>query len=289
MTRRAAREPAHAAGEAGTLEGSGVRHAEGEGRERQVHPFETPAARPSRPEQTATHHGEGHGDQRGSVRRCAADRHANAPRAMNAPCPSEICPGNRPARTLRPRIAIPNSSASSARAPTKPLLTSGNPTGVAPRPPPAPAADGHTSRPSTPGARAVPSANVWLNTSWCQARSVPDFELPVRGTERSPGETWAWPRLAAHLRPRLQPGLNNELSEFGKKLPEFRALGLQVFGISVDSTWSTMPGDRTRLAARPGPGLSDFNREFGEAYGRSISPSGSRRACDGPWPGDRSR
>jgi peroxiredoxin len=58
-------------------------------------------------------------------------------------------------------------------------------------------------------------------------------------------------------------------------MDQFRALGAQVFGISVDSTWAHdvwrnqlgLPDDLVLL--------SDFNRDFGEAYGLLFtSPSG---------------
>lgn len=58
-------------------------------------------------------------------------------------------------------------------------------------------------------------------------------------------------------------------------MDEFRQLGAQVFGISIDSTWAhgawraqlDLPDDLVLL--------SDFNRDFGEAYGLLFtSPSG---------------
>jgi peroxiredoxin len=65
----------------------------------------------------------------------------------------------------------------------------------------------------------------------------------------------------------FSPGWTNELSEFGKRIEEFRNLGAQIYGISVDSTWAHdawrsqlgLPADLVLL--------SDFNRAFGNAYG----------------------
>ncbi|MBV9543264.1 MAG: redoxin domain-containing protein [Chloroflexi bacterium] len=60
-------------------------------------------------------------------------------------------------------------------------------------------------------------------------------------------------------------------------MEQFRNLGAQVYGISVDSTWAhdawraqlKLPDDVVLL--------SDFNREFGNAYGLIYdSPSGMR-------------
>jgi peroxiredoxin len=61
-------------------------------------------------------------------------------------------------------------------------------------------------------------------------------------------------------------------------MDEFRQLGAQVFGISVDSTWAheawrkqlNLPDDLVLL--------SDFNRDFGELYELTFdSPSGYKR------------
>jgi peroxiredoxin len=55
----------------------------------------------------------------------------------------------------------------------------------------------------------------------------------------------------------------------------FRDLGVQVYGISVDSTWAH-DAWRTQLGLPDDLVLlSDFNREFGDAYGLLFtSPSG---------------
>jgi peroxiredoxin len=70
----------------------------------------------------------------------------------------------------------------------------------------------------------------------------------------------------------FSPVCSHQLPQVEKDLPRFKALGAEVFGISVDSHWSN-----TAFAKSLGltfPLLSDFHREAATHYGVLVSPKG---------------
>jgi peroxiredoxin len=98
---------------------------------------------------------------------------------------------------------------------------------------------------------------------------APDFELPVRGTEtvRLSSALERGPVILLTYIFDFSPGWTNELSEFGKRIAEFNTLGAQVYGISVDSSWAHEAWRKQLGLPTEMVLLSDFNRDFGNAYG----------------------
>jgi glutaredoxin-dependent peroxiredoxin len=98
--------------------------------------------------------------------------------------------------------------------------------------------------------------------------TVPDFELPVRGKESAKLSTALANGPVVLLTYILDwsPGWTNELSEFGKRIDEFKQLNAQVYGISVDSTWSHDAWRKELKLPAELVLLSDFNRDFGGSY-----------------------
>jgi peroxiredoxin len=99
--------------------------------------------------------------------------------------------------------------------------------------------------------------------------TAPEFELPVTGREtvRLSGILGQGPIVLLTYPLDFSPGWTNELSEFGKQIQQFRDLNAQVLGISVDSTWAHDAWRKQIGLPHDLPLLSDFNRDFGEAYG----------------------
>lgn len=111
---------------------------------------------------------------------------------------------------------------------------------------------------------------------------APDFELPLKPGEaplRLSDYRGQKPVVLFFFPQAFSPACTDEFTRLARDYEEWRALGVELIGVSVDSPWVTQ-----RFAREVGAGfpiVSDFNREAMTAYGvRNDDYFGLRGVAD---------